>query len=190
MDNFVKKSKTGITPALKKTIWDLYIGIGVQRAPCPICGVNELFRTINSGFEAAHIVADKYFCEELTSLYLFPCCKTCNNECRDYCLLDFVWCRERYNVLRRMIWDIFKHYQDLHPDEPENQCWKILDHLYGDRRFPAGGGLVNTTPIFRIARLVQMDAILKQNQELNAQLLQNNAIIQRLLEEKSDSPFK
>ena len=184
MDNYVKKSKSGITPTLKKAVWDLYIGIGVQRAPCPVCGVTELSRTANSGFEAAHIVADKYFTEELSTLYLFPCCKPCNNECRDLCLLDFVWCRERHHVLRKMIWDIFCHYQNMHPGEPENQAWKILDHLYGPKRFSAGGGLVNRTQIYLVARMVQMDYIVAENIKLHQEIQQNSRIMQRLMEEK------
>ena len=90
MDNYVKRRKTGITPAMKRTIWDIHIGIGYKTAKCPLCSLSELSNNVNSGFEAAHIVADKFFTDKLSVLYLYPSCKVCNNECEEALRFAFI----------------------------------------------------------------------------------------------------
>lgn len=184
MDNFIKKRRTTITPNLKKAIWDIYIGPGIMITPCPLCGVRELYRNQSTGYEAAHIVADKFFEGSLTSLYLFPTCSVCNNDCSDLCLLDFLWCRERYDVLRKMLWDIFSHYIKERPHESNSQMWKIIDHLYGPNRFPAGGGIENIRQIYQLCKTEQIARLMEQSANLNAQLIENSQLMQRLLTEK------
>jgi hypothetical protein len=171
-----------VTPNLKKAIWDHYIGIGLNESICPLCGLYRIYKSQNSGYEAAHIVADKFFDgHELTSLYVFPSCTQCNNECRDLCLLDFLYVRERYGALRSMIWSIYTIYNTLNPGE-EWMSWKLLNHLYGKERFAAGGGIVNTRQIYEIARNDQIQRIIKQTTELTAELQKNAKFMQTLLE--------
>lgn len=182
MENFIKKRKTTITPVLKKAVWDLYIGPGITYAKCPLCGVTELSRNTNSGFEAAHIVADKFMIDtNLNSLYLFPSCKQCNNDCMDYCILDYLWCRERYDVLRDMMWAIFSHYIRERPVERDSQAWKVLDHLYGVQRFPSGGGLVNQSQIYGLCTTVQVEKILHECTQLSQELQRRNETLKNLM---------
>ena len=69
-----KKPRKGISATLRQQIWDIYIGIGLKSAQCPLCGLKTIYNTQkNSGFEAAHIIADKWFTNDmpLNCLYLF-----------------------------------------------------------------------------------------------------------------------
>lgn len=185
MDTFVKRRKTTITPAMKKTIWDMHIGIGFKTAKCPLCGLSEIFCNVNSGFEAAHIVADKHFTGQFNVLYLYPSCKGCNNDCEDMCILDFLYCRGRIDVLRRMIWSIFSQYQREHPEEPDNKAWKLMRFLYGPKRFPVNGGIVNERQIYDIAKNVQAQMLTEETAKLLKQVEENTAIIRALYEEKT-----
>lgn len=180
MDNFIKKRKTSITPALKKAAWDLYIGIGIISTKCPLCGIVEVSRNTNSGFEGAHIIPDKWYTDTLTILYLFPSCEKCNNDCSTYNLLDYLWCRERYDILRNMIWSIYSHYIRERPQEKNSQAWKILDHLYGRDRFPVEGHIVNRTGIYRLATAVQIQHIAEETAELSRRLKENADLAERL----------
>jgi len=188
MENFVKKRRSGIPPVLRKAVWDIYIGPGVLYTKCPLCGVEELQRNMNSGFQAAHIVADKFMTDTLTSLYLYPSCEKCNNDCTAMCLLDYLWCRERYDVLRDMIWSIFSHYIRERPTEKDSQAWKVLDHLYGPGRFPAGGGLVNCKQIYRLCTSVQIEHIMEDCTRLTEEIQRRNKTLKNLL--TADYPDK
>jgi hypothetical protein len=175
------KKTPSITPKLRTQIWETYMGVGVRSDVCPLCGVNQIqnFQS-NSGFQACHVVADKWALKELNVYYLYPGCATCNNECGDVCLLDFLFARGRLDQLRAMIAAIFKAFSAQHQDQlsfVEGQAWRVLDHLYGPKRFPAGGGIQNTQPIYELARRVQQQLLLeriailsKQLQELCARL--------------------
>jgi hypothetical protein len=132
------------------------MGVGNKSDRCPLCGVNQIqSHTSNSGFQACHVVADKFALKELNVYYLFPGCATCNNECGDVCLLDFMFSRGRHEQLRRIIWAIYSTFIAQHKDDlsfVEGQAWRVIDHLYGPRRFPAGGGIQNTRAIYEMAR--------------------------------------
>lgn len=105
--------------------------------------------------------------------YLFPGCQTCNNECAEQCLLDFLYTRLRYKQLRAFIWSIFCAYTTIHENElaqHEGLCWRVLDHLYGKKRFPAGGGIENTWAIYQMANAEQMKHLNEEIGKLSAQL--------------------
>ena len=181
MDNFLKKRKTSITPALRKAVWDLHIGMGVTEAVCPLCNLNRIYRNTNSGFEAAHIVPDKWMVDDkLTTLHLFPSCSGCNNDCGTLNIFDYLWCRGFHDVLRRMIWAIFGQYIRERPQEKNSQAWKVLDHLYGRERYPTEGYIVNCTGIYRLATAVQIQKVSDESTELAAQLKTNADLIERL----------
>lgn len=157
-----KGSKT-ITPALRKRIWELFVGIGVKVTTCPLCGIQEIYGFgQNSGFQSCHVVADKYMPSGcLNEFYLYPGCASCNNECADLCLLDYLFVRGRYTQLRKMIRSIYLAFIMVNADTLSNfegLAWKILDHLYGKRRFMAGGGIQNNM-IYEFARTEQMNYI-------------------------------
>ena len=162
-----------VTPALRRAIWDLYVGIGVKETLCPLCGLNKIQApSQNSGFEAAHMVARKFLVEELSIFYLVPSCKVCNNECTDRCVLDFLWVRARLVALRRIIMIVYEAFLAHHAHElaPEDcMAWRVLEHLYGPSRHPAGGGIINTKAIYEIARIEQHAALVKQGAALAAQ---------------------
>lgn len=169
---FTKKARrTTVTPLLKRRIWDLYIGPGVKQQLCPLCSVYQISLVTNSGYEAAHIVADKYMTEELTHYYLYPSCASCNNECRNLCILDYLFTLGRMRELRGLIGKIYRVFVTEH-DEATRYAWTILEHLYGPGRFPAGGGLVNTKAIYEIARGEQLLALGEEMTTLSKRLAQ------------------
>ena len=190
-------SSAAVTPAVKKVIWDMYIGMGVQEAFCPLCGMNRIHQKTNSGFEAAHVIARKWFLPhaprkggagkeqyDYTSssaaaagaasiYYLFPSCAACNNECADHCLLDYLYCRNRLAPLRRFIMAVFNTFTTEHQHElrtEERMAWLILDRLYGADRWKAGGGIQNAKAIYEIARVEQYHQLVQQTASLTKQL--------------------
>lgn len=163
----------------------MYMGVGVQEAPCTLCGINRIKSNVNSGFECAHIVARNYMTEQLTVYYMFPSCATCNNECRDMCVLDFMWVRGRLAPLRKVIMLIFQRYvveheHELAPDQ--RMAHLVLDNLYGPKRFPAGGGIQNTKQIYEIARAEQYQWLLEQSLQMEKRLGDLQVARQELLE--------
>jgi len=177
----MKKSKQ-ITPNLKKAIWDIYIGIGIKRALCPLCGLKQINSSTNGGFDAAHIVADKYFYEDVNVLYFYPSCDICNNDCADLCIFDFLYVRHRLNALRKMISAIHHAFIAMHDGELANtMAPAILDYLYGFERFKAGGGIQNTKQIYEIARMVQYNELREKSAELNKEVQKLGKEMEELL---------
>lgn len=166
MEKHLKKPRaSGVTPNLRRAVWDMYIGSGQKEALCPLCGDRRIFATQNSGFECAHIVAHKFLTEQLSVYYLFPSCAVCNNECVDCCLLDYLWVRQRYAALRHMIMVIFHTFVTEHThtlDGTQREAQLVLRHLYARPQFLAGG-LQNVKQVCEIARQEQIA-------ELNARI--------------------
>ena len=179
---------TNVSATLKRAVWDTYIGPGIQDAPCPICGLSRIYQTRNSGFEAAHIIADKYcITDELSVLDLYPSCSSCNNDCSNLCLLDFLWGRERIAQLRDVIWRIYQAFSIRFCDELnqyDRMAWKVLQFLYGSKRYPAGGGIQNERQVYEMARSVQQTKLVARAAELAVQMEQNAADLRRLMEAK------
>lgn len=158
---FVKK-KTTISQKLRKQIWEMYIGPGKKSAMCPLCEQVEIEGpSKNSGFQAAHIIADKFLADEdLSVFYLFPGCASCNNECADECILDYLLNRLRIDRLSQVIWQIFTVFARLNSfqlSKLEGMAWKVLDFLYGPSKFTAGGGIQNTYEIYKLASAIQLN---------------------------------
>jgi hypothetical protein len=183
-----KRRRTTVSVALKRAVWDAYIGPAVQEAPCPICGIVRIYQTRNSGFEAAHIVADKYeLATELNVTHLYPCCETCNNYCSDLCLLDYMWGRERIPQLRAFIWAVYQAFVGRHVgelDQLDNLTWRVIQHLYGAQRYPGGGGLQNEKQIYELAREVQMTKLAEEAARLSAQMVDNAKTLRKLMESR------
>jgi hypothetical protein len=156
--------KSTITPAIKKMIWDVQLSSTLKEAPCPLCGIHKVYQFTNSGFEACHIVARKFSTEAPSIYYLTVGCSACNNDCSDICVFDYLFCRQRLNALRRLIQIIYRKFIEEH-----------LDHLYGPRRFPAGGGIVNTKQIYEIARSEQLVILSEQICQTSQSLLKLSA---------------
>jgi len=185
------KGSARITPALKQQIWTFYIGSSIQETPCPLCGLYKIYNNVNSGFEAAHVVARKFNPSELNAYYLYPSCSACNNECSDMCLLDYLWARGRFASLRKMITSIYAHFLEEHDRELRNEdrfAWKILDHLYGPLRFKSGGGIQNTRQIYELAR-VEQHLVLVEKAKVLAQKQEDVAKEMRLLMEGEIKPM-
>lgn len=170
---------------LKKQVWETYIGPHIKTTMCPCCKINKISNDQICGYEAAHIVADKYWKPEqkLTVLYLFPSCSACNNDCRDINLFDFLYCRGRFDALRKLIRDIYQAFLSIQMDmiNPNADIIHyILDELYGKEKFPAGGFIVNREEIYRIAKSEQLQLIdeqLKELQEQSSRLLKKQKVI-------------
>lgn len=160
---------------LKHAVWDMYIGIGVQKALCPLCGIEYIHRNVNSGFECAHIVARNFFTGNISVYYLHPSCDVCNNQCHDVCVFDFLWCRNRLAPLRKAVMAVYLAYVTEHEAQlaPQDRLIHlVLDHLYGDKRFPIGGGIVNKKQIYELARDEQFEWLRQRSAQLEGQLLE------------------
>jgi hypothetical protein len=197
MDAFVvpaskAKGAQAVTPALKRAIWDLHVGPGQKEALCPLCGISKIYATQNSGFQGAHIVARNFFIGELTIYSVVPSCAGCNNECENMCVLDFLWVRARVSTLRRIIMTIYTAFVTQHAHElapQDRMAWRVLEHLFGPSRYPAGGGIVNTKAIYEIARAEQYAALVEEAAKLAAQ--QEAIILQlRALTEADIKPMR
>lgn len=51
-----------------------------------------------------------------------------------------------------------------------NMAWRVIDYLYGPKRFPAGGGISNTKQIYELARLEQYNLLAKESARLAREL--------------------
>lgn len=175
---------TTISPALKRLLWDMYIGPGMMRAPCPLCGVQELSRDVNSGFEGAHIIAQCYFQGEMNKYYGYPSCRPCNNECRNACILDYLYNNGRIAQLRAMIRAIFKAFvtENEHVLAVESRiAHVILRHLYGKQRWVRGGGITKEKEIYEIARCEQYNMLVQEAAEMSAKLTANARMMNLLV---------
>jgi hypothetical protein len=171
--DFKRPKFKGITPVLKRQVWERHIGIGVLEAACPLCGYNKIYNGVNNGFQLAHLIADKYLNEDLTLLYSYVACASCINECGEMTVFDYLYCRGRLKQLKKLImsmYDLFllAHGDDLVPEH--NMAWKVMDYLYGPKRFPAGGGIVNCKQVYEIARLEQYNLLAQESSRLAREL--------------------
>jgi len=151
-----------VNATLKRAIWDLYIGSSITKTTCPICNVNPIANNTNSGFEAAHVIARRFFDGDLSVYYAYPTCNVCNNQCVDMCLIDFMYVRGNMLALRRFIISVYRAYtcEFEHTLALEDRySWRILHHLYGSDRFSAGGGIVNSKAIYEIARVEELQLL-------------------------------
>lgn len=185
-----KKAKLkGITANLKRQVWERHIGIGVLESACPLCGTTRIFNGVNSGWNLCHIVSQRYLNEDLTLLYSYPGCASCNNECSDMCVLDYLWCRGRLKQLKKLIMSIYDLFLLLHGDELAQQdkmAWKVMDHLYA-KKFPAGGGIQNKKQIFELARVEQYKIMSKEAVKLSTKLAVLGEEMQQLMECKIET---
>lgn len=183
MENFKRFKREPISTNLKKQVWENYCGIHITESICALCGIVKIYLNKNSGFECAHIIADKFLTRKLSVLYLYPSCSSCNNECQDLCLLDYLWVRGRFPQLKKMILQIYKAYTtqfDL--TSSEKMAWKVLEHLYGKNTFPAGGGIVNELQIYEQARLAECDLLRGRIKEKMEEVGELQGDWQRLME--------
>lgn len=161
-------------------IWDMHVGALVKETECLIgCGSKTLiYKSQKSGFVAAHIIADVWMQGsgvKLSKYYGFPTCGACNNDMQTACLFDYLYSMDRIAILRRVIRTICLTYladygHELVADADERLWWKILNGLYGQVRFPLGGYLTNTQPIYEIARAEQMAWIRSEMQPLQERI--------------------
>jgi hypothetical protein len=179
------KRNESITPNLKRQVWENYCGIHVTETHCALCETNKIYLNKNSGFECAHIIADKYLNRKLSVLYLYPSCAACNNECRDLCLLDYLWVRGRFKQLRKMIMDIYRAYLGMHDlSRHEKMAWKVIEHLYGKNSFHVGGGIVNEIQIYEQARLAEGGELRRKMNEKLEELGELQENWRKLMEEE------
>lgn len=169
-----KKPRTNADINLKKIIWDRYIGPGIKETLCPLCSTFKIENSVNSGFIAAHLVASKYVIEDkLNIFHVYPSCASCNSECGDLTVFDYLFCRQRTNALKKLINSVYRIFIEENGSNmlPEyHLIWKVLDHLYGPTRYPAGGGIINTKPIYEIARGEQLIILAERLNTLTREL--------------------
>lgn len=181
----IKKSRKNISDVLRNAIWETFLGIGIKQAVCPMCGITKIYKNTNSGFECCHIVAFKYSNDEDVSvLYYIPGCSICNNECKDLCILDFIYGRGRIKQLKNIMLIIYDTFVMLHGDElnqHDNMAWKVLDYLYGPKRYPIGGGIQNRQQIYEMIRLEQYKRLVKRASELALEMEINSKRMEDLM---------
>lgn len=157
---------------LKQIIWDKYIGAAIKKTVCPLCNTYEIYQSTNSGFEAAHITAKK-FNIEMNHYQVYPSCASCNNLCKTMCLLDYLYCNRRIAILKKIIGQIYQCFIEENGDSlsaEDKSAWKVLDHLYGKQRYPAGGGIQNTEAIYTLAKAQQLVIINEKIKRLAEEL--------------------
>ena len=181
----IKKRKTTVSTHLRTAVWDRYIGPGIKNATCSLCGIYEMSTKFGGGWDCAHIVADLY-CTNVNVYYLYPTCSNCNGECKTMTLFDYLYCRERYKKLDMILWRIYEIYSEEHSDELhyyDNQMWRVIDHLYGFKRFPAGGGIVNAKQIYKRCKAIQSHKLSIKGAELADELRKNTELMLRVLDD-------
>jgi len=168
-----KRARKTITTEVQKNVWNTHIGTGIKEIACPLCGHNVIkCPTSRCGLECAHIVADRFFTGEPSPLSLYPSCGSCNNSCRESCILDFLFQAGRYKQLENLIRSVHGQFSILNSDLPPERLLmhEVIDHLYGFERYKAGGGIYNDVEIYTFARSVHMKQLNEQMKELSRQI--------------------
>jgi hypothetical protein len=156
----------------KRDLWATYVGVHAQQAPCPLCGRVIIYQE-KCRFEAAHVVARSYNNDSREIYYGVPSCSPCNNLMGTRNALDFMWESGYVASLRAFVMrvrDAYVERNDVPPDE--QYAHLVLDRLYGDRRWPLGGGMVHRREILQLARAEELARD-------NAQLQADVAAVQR-----------
>jgi hypothetical protein len=71
--------------------------------------------------------------------------------------------------------------------EQDRMAWKVIEHLYGPRKFPAGGGLVNRKQILELCRMEQYRIMAKESAKLAKKLAAMAQNMQMLMECKIET---
>lgn len=179
-----KKKSNPVSQTMKRALWDMYIGLHVKQAKCLLCGTADIHLSFNSGYDSAHIIADRYFDKQMSVYYAIPSCKSCNNICNDMCVIDFLFTTNRLDTLRKVIRVVYKTYiqENTHSLAPEARlAYAIIHHLYGPDTFRFGG-IQNTKPIYEIARMVQYHDLLEESRMVAHKQLEINKQMTLLLD--------
>ncbi len=164
-----KKRKRGGSDH-RKRIWSWMFGTD-KKAPCPLCGECEIFcgENTTSPFEAAHIVAYMYSKDDEAErtlgdhvFHMIPCCKTCNDATGTQCIWDFLFFASRMHLLRIVAWRWFQAYKNNLPatvEAAQGILWKLVDNLFGQSRYPNGGGIVYREEIYRALYMLQLQKL-------------------------------
>ena len=180
-----KRARKNVSAALRLECWSVFLGPGTQKTICSLCGIYEISKTTNRGFELHHIIAEK-FNPNVNIFYIYPGCASCNSECSTHSLFDFLYVRGRYRQLKHILWQIFTLFTERRGDELHyynNSMARIIQHLYGYSRFSSGGFITNTE-IYSICQSVQADKLAIKAVELSESLKQTAQLMQDILEEK------
>ena len=180
-----KRARKNIPPTLRLTCWDVYIGPGVQKTTCFLCGLYEISKTTNNGFQALHIIAEK-FNPNVNIFFIYPGCAACNSECDVLCMFDFLYVRGRYRQLKHILWQIFTLFTERRGEELHyynNSMARVIQHLYGYNRFRSGGFLANVE-IYSICQSLQVEKLTIKAAELSEELKKNAQLMTAILEEK------
>lgn len=168
-----KRARAAISLDVQKQVWDIHIGTGTKRAPCPLCGERQIESpSKRCGLECAHIVADKFNPDKPSPLSLYPSCSSCNNRCEDECILDFLFRTGRHAELERLIRSVHACFCMLNPDQPSERLLMpaVIDTLYGFERFKVGGGIFNDVEIGQFAKMVHAKKNMEEQKALQEKM--------------------
>ena len=178
-----------ITPALKKTIFEMHYGPNVNQGTCLLCGIAKVYKSRNSGFEAAHIVSAGYYIGKLNRYAVVPSCASCNNECDAYCIFDFLYARHRYAALKRIAWTLWCCYKEENPEECakyDHIMFRFMYDFFGKERYKAGGGISSERAVYDLFRQHQVDMETKELARLSEEMGRKSQQLQHLLEARFD----
>ena len=176
----------------RKRIWGWLFGTD-KKAPCPLCGECDIYSGENSTspFEAAHIVAHVFSKDEEAErsmgehvFYMVPCCKTCNDATGTSCIWDYLYMTSRVHLLKALSWKWVVAYSNNFPATVEHcqgLLWKLVDHLFGPGRYPQGGGIRYTSPVYHTLYLLQLCKLQERQLELVKMATDTHKLTETLL---------
>lgn len=186
MNNFLQDKpleSTAVSKTLRLSVWDMFAGPNKTKIKCFMCGRHELNKTQAKQWDASHIVARHYHRRKPCRFDLIPACPACNNECSDMTIFDFLWVRERYTQLGKIIRSIYKAFREESPerfeDEFNSEAWLVLQHFYAGKHFLSGGGIVNQRQIFNFVKTIQSQDEYESLRKYTQKIKRSNDIIEK-----------
>lgn len=183
----VKKSRKNIPAPIRNQSWDLFMGPGTQRGPCPLCKHHLIENSVLYGFQAAHLTADKWFDDTKISIFhCIPSCSSCNGICKVRNTFDYLYEHGRYAIIVDIAMKLFQVYVNQHAQSLQAEdriAWKIIRKLYGQDAWPAGGGIQNGPAVYNLIRAEQAQTHVNRISDLTKQLQETSVELRSLAEE-------
>ncbi len=150
------KQKKTLAEKLREDSWRLHYGANLKRAMCHFCGVTELSFNDKMGWQAAHVVPEKFATHHHHVYNLVPCCAACNRSMGTDNALDYLWNANRTAALKTVCTNIYaavagRADDATHMNVMYDGCiWKLIQKLFGSDEHTAGGGItcVNEQEIY------------------------------------------
>ena len=181
------KRKRKSTPVgCKRGCLTIHAGPHAKSMTCLGCGVETVEFTKRAGWDASHIVADKYFGDVTLSKYdLVPLCSQCNQDMDTMCFWEWILdVRGRTTQFKEAAYKIFKAYNQEHVSEQVESCWElVLVKLHGSTRFPKEA-IIQDERCFKNAKRIlkshQFEKLQERTRKLNQEIIEIRQLMSRL----------